>query len=476
MGSLGHMALQETQPPKRLRSSFRDPGAFVFRSGDGIVLRQINASYASHYDQLMASGLYEELTHAGLLLPHAEVGIDAAFDRHAHRVLRPEQLTFITHPFEWPFSALKNAALLTLDIQLRALRHGMTLKDASAYNVQFIGTKPVFIDTSSFIVRHEDAPWVAYRQFCQHFLAPLALTAYKGPALSRLSTLFVDGVPLPVASSLLPWRSLFRFGTLVHLHAQAEMIERYSSTSRPAHKASPRVPTNRLIPLIENLQSTVQAMRWNPPSSEWKDYYSETSYSENAFAEKQRLVKTLIAAVRPATVWDLGANVGLFSRAAAAEGARVCAFDIEPECAEINYRECLASGVHAVTPLVLDLANPSPGIGWAHCERASLKDRGPVDLVMGLALIHHLAISNNVPLEDVASYLRELGKHLIIEFVPKEDVQVQRLLRSREDVFGDYTQENFESAFRRCFNIESRHPVGESGRLLYLMASRDHSG
>ena len=177
--------------------------------------------------------------------------------------------------------------------------------------------------------------------------------------------------------------------------------------------------------------------------------------------------------LQPGTVWDLGANTGVFSRLASRRGAFTCAMDIDPACVERNFRKCRADGEPNLLPLLLDLTNPSPAIGWAHTERDSLAGRGPCDSLMALALIHHLAISNNVPLSRVAEFFNSLCRNLIIEFVPKSDPQVRRLLASREDIFDDYTPAGFENAFADCFTILQRHEVGEEGRCLYLMRATD---
>jgi ribosomal protein L11 methylase PrmA len=226
-----------------------------------------------------------------------------------------------------------------------------------------------------------------------------------------------------------------------------------------------------MLGLIDSLLSYVRKLDWSPSGTEWADYYNDTNYSDAALEEKKRIVAELVARVRPGSVWDLGANTGVFSRIAAAGGANTVAFDIDPAAVEISYREGLKQERDTILPLVMDLANPSPGIGWAHSERDSLAGRGPADLVMALALIHHLCISNNVPLGDVAKFFAGLAKNLIIEFVPKDDSQTARLFVVREDVFPEYTQEGFEAAFKRHFDISERIHVKDTKRTIYLMTS-----
>lgn len=452
-------------------ASFRDPSGFVFRHG-GAVYRQVNRFYEAAYRQLMDGGLYGALVEDGLLVDHEEVPFPEGAGEAAYCVIRPRQLPFISYPYEWSFSALKQAALLTLDVQKRALEFGMTLKDASAYNVQFEGCRPVFIDTLSFDQYEPGEAWVAYGQFCRHFLAPLALMAHRDIRLGKLLALHLDGVALDLASSLLPARTRLKPGLLAHLHLHAGMVRRYSDTTdtgRPASKKS--VSKQGLTALIENLRSTVAGLNWRPAGTEWADYYENNSYDEGAFDEKQRTVLGYLEELKPGVVWDLGANTGVFSRLATRTGARTYSFDIDPACVERGFRECSAAGERLMLPLLMDLTNPTPALGWAHRERMSLAERGPCDVALALALIHHLSISNNVPLGRVAQYLSGLCRHLIIEWVPKQDVQVQRLLRSRRDVFEDYTQDVFEAEFQRCFRILDRRPIGDMGRVAYLLES-----
>lgn len=456
-----------------LAASFRDPDGFVFRH-EGEVYRQVNVRCAEAYDRMMRGGLYDDLTAAGLLVRHDEVGDIEAPAPGAHRILRPERVPFISHPYEWSFGQLRDAALLTLDIQLRAMQHGQTLKDASAYNVQFVRGRPIFIDTLSFEAYEEGSPWVAYRQFCQHFLAPLALMSRRDVRLGQLLRVHLDGIPLDLAAGLLPGRTKWNLGLGLHLHMHARSQQRYADAAVGA-PAKRRVSISKkgLLALIDGLSRTVAALTWEPTGTEWHDYYeANNNYDAQAHDAKATLVRAMLEAVHPRTVWDLGANTGRYSRIAAETGAHVVAWDIDPACVELNYREVRKRGDERILPLLLDLTNPSPAIGWEHSERASLVERGPVDAVIALGLVHHLAIANNVPLERVASFLARLGSTLVIEFVPKRDSQVQKLLASRTDIFDHYDEAGFETAFQRHFVLEDRQSIEGSARTLYRMRGR----
>lgn len=456
--------------PKRVLASFRDPSGFVFLR-DGQVYRQINQGYQDNYDHLMDSGLYEALVQDDLLIPHEEVGLEYAITQEAYKVIRPEQVSFISYPYEWCFSQIKHAALLTLDIQTRALDYGMSLKDCSVYNVLFSGRRPVHIDTLSFERYREGQPWVAYRQFCQHFLAPLALMSHADVRLQQLYRIHIDGVPLDLASRLLPSRTKLSFGLLSHIHLHAKAQKHFADETAPSR--SREVGRTAFLGLVDSLRSTVERLNWEPSSTEWHNYYAISTYSDVALEHKKQLVANMLDAIAPPPkgVWDLGANVGTFSRIASDRGIPTVSFDMDPGAVERNYLESLASKEANILPLVLDLTNPSPGIGWANRERMSLLERGPVDVALALALIHHLVISNNLPFEKVAGFLSQICRSLIVEFVPKSDSQVQRLLASREDIFERYDRQTFERQFGEFFDIQYGEPITETDRHLYLMTN-----
>lgn len=449
-----------------LGGSFRDPSGFVFERDDTIY-RQVNNSYREDYEHLMGSGLYEALTAAGLLIPHKEVEIEDFRSEGAFKIIQPEKVPFISYPYEWCFSQLKDAALATLKIQKISLEFGMSLKDSNACNVQFINGRPVFIDTLSFEKYIEGKPWEAYRQFCQHFLAPLALMSCRDVRLNRLSRIYMDGIPLDLADSLLSFRTYFSFALLSHIHLHAKSQRRLANISIKAGMY--QMSHFALSALLDNLELAVRGLKWKPKRTEWSSYYEYNSYSPEALGHKKEIVVDYLKRIKPNVLWDLGANTGVFSRIAAANGIETISFDSDPACVEKNYLDCVKDGEKHILPLMVDLTNPSPRIGWAHQEKVSLAERGPADAVLALALIHHLAISNNLPLGKIAAFFSEICKELIIEFIPKSDSQAQRLLLSREDIFTDYTQAAFENIFNRYFKIQDSVKMRNSGRMLYLM-------
>lgn len=441
----------------------------MFSKGDALY-RQVNQSYKKDYDLLIASGLYESLTQKKLLIPHKEVKTAPPQPDLAYKVIQPEKIGFISYPYEWSFSQLKDAALLTLKIQKQAVAKGMSLKDSSAYNIQFHPSDghPVMIDSLSFEKHQEGQPWTAYRQYCQHFLAPLALMAYSDIRLNHLLRAYIDGIPLDLAGSLLPFKTLLISGLLTHIHLHAAVQTQYSDKTVEKESMTRQMNKNALLGLIDSLERTTAKLKWKGGGTEWGEYYSDTNYSSKAQQHKEVLVNQFLERSQPNRVWDLGANTGVFSRLASQREIETIAFDIDHAAVESNYLHMKAKKDRHITPLLLDLTNPSPAIGWQNQERASLIERGPTDLVMALALIHHLAISNNLPLEMIAEFFSQLAPRLIIEFVPKSDSQVERLLATRKDIFSDYTLGGFEKAFSQTYQVDAKEKILDSERWLYL--------
>jgi len=437
---------------KRESSSYKDRSGFVFYE-KGKVFRQVNKSYQKNYEMLMRSGLYKELLEKKMVVGHKEI---------KKGLLEAEKIPFISYPYEWCFSQLKEAAELTLKIQKMAIKYGMSLKDASAYNVQFVGTKAIFIDTLSFEKYKEGEAWVAYRQFCRHFLAPLALMTMTDGRLGGVLSTYMDGIPLDLTSQLLPVKSNLNFGILSHIHLNAKS-QKMKTRKIEKYKMSRQMLDN----LLTSLETTVAKLELKIDETEWGDYYKNTNYSKRAFIDKKRLVKKFLTKTKAKTVLDLGANTGEFSVIGADLGAYTLSTDYDFVAVEKNYKKW--KGKEKLLPLIIDITNASAGIGWANEERKSFWERTKVETVLALALIHHLAISNNLPFEKIAKMMAEITDFLIIEFVPKSDSKVKILLSQREDIFDDYDKTEFEKVFSKYFKIEESGQIKGSKRKIYLM-------
>jgi ribosomal protein L11 methylase PrmA len=452
-----------------LDASFRDPSGFLFEI-EGRLYRMVNKVYQNTFEALEESGLFQALIKKQLLVPHSRADTPSATDS-AYCVIEPQRLPFISYPYEWSFSQLKDAALLTLRIQSIAMEHGFSLKDASAYNVQFLQGKPIFIDTLSFESLPEGKPWIAYRQFCQHFLAPLALMAKTDISLQQLLRNNIDGIPLQLASKLLPFGTGLRFSLLVHIHLHARSQKSHADKIIRVEQS---FSLHSFKAVLDSLRTAINKLVWLPKGTEWDDYYeANNNYESRSLELKETLVRDILAEVKPQTVWDLGANTGRFSKIAAELSEIVCAWDIDPACVEKMYLSLRQeSQQQNIYPLLLDLSNPSPAIGWANKERFSFVERGGADLVMVLGLIHHLVISNNVPMRKLAAFFATIAKHIIIEFIPKEDSQVIKLLSTREDIFPEYERQHFERDFGDYFSIQKSTNIDGSARTLYLMSRK----
>jgi ribosomal protein L11 methylase PrmA len=450
------------------KSSFRDNSGFIFYD-QGEIFRAITYSYKNDYDHLIQSGLYNYLVEEKLLVPHSEEVLSDKFDTKIYKVIQPDKIDFITYPYEWCFSQLKDAALTTLKIQKAALKYGMTLKDSSAYNIQFFRGRPILIDTLSFEIVNDGEPWQAYNQFCKNFLVPLALAAFSDVRLNLMLKNFIDGIPLDLAVKVLGKKAFLFPGIFVHIYLHSKFQVRYSDKNKPLSVKKKWMSKESLFRLTGNLETTINKLRLKKNKTKWSNYYSDAYHTKTYLKEKKEIVKSYIEKVKPNRVVDLGANDGEFSKIAAASSKVVLAFDSDPYCIEECYNYTKINNIQNLIPIVADLTNPSPSIGWANSERLSLLERSNANLVLALAIIHHLCISNNVPFDLLADFIDKIGDWLIIEFIPKSDPMVKKLLLYRKDIFENYNVEFFEKEFMKHFSIIEYKKVSDTERIIYLM-------
>lgn len=455
-------------------SSYRDPAGFIFKHQSS-VYRQINKAGQKDFEHFIGSGLYDALVAEQLIVKHSEVKSTTPFGSDPERftVIQPEPIPFISYPYEWSFSQLKDAALLTLRIQTLAMTHGMVLKDASAYNIQFVGKRPIFIDTLSFAIYETGSPWEGYKQFCEHFIAPLAVARYTTYDALKLLQADLEGIPLQLACSLLPKRSRLNPGIFSHLFLHNASQRRFEKSGAKSKNEAQEVKTRQMSNLafqglMASLERTVRSLKPPKSQTEWGDYYNFTNYSEKGFREKHALVEEFLSKVtpKPNIVWDFGANNGEFSQIAAKQGIYTIAWDIDPIAVGRNYLH--QEHVDSMLPLIQDCVSPSPSLGWMGTERESLFQRGPADVTFALAIIHHLAIGRNVPLPKIADFLAATSQHVIIEFVPKGDSKVDILLASRKDIFPEYDIEHFEATMKQHFKLVKKEAIPHTKRTLFL--------
>lgn len=441
-------------------ASYRDPAGFVWVM-NGQVYRQVNQSYASDYDLFTGSGLYQELVNKKQLIAHSEVNENLTGTKEWYKTLLPQTIDFISYPYEWSFAQLKDAALLTLAIAKSSIGHGMILKDATPYNIQFIEAKPVLIDTLSFTKYDASKPWIAYRQFCETFLYPLFLEKFNKLIVHQTFNAWPDGISASQTACILPSGARFNLAAWLHLYLQ-NMVGK----NKEQKKVDTPFDKRKMLNLIQHLESTIKSL--NSPTSRktvWSNYYDETILGKDYLKAKERLFAEYSADWKGKKVLDLGANDGYFSRILAENAAIVVAADSDDRCIQSLYE----TRNKKILPLILDISNPSSAGGFFNKERKAFHDRIHVDAVAALALIHHLAIGKNIPLDILADYFNKISPELIIEFVPKEDPKVQELLKNREDIFNNYTAEGFEKEFSLYFEIIKTATIPGTSRRLYRM-------
>ncbi|WBB90166.1 class I SAM-dependent methyltransferase [Verrucosispora sp. WMMC514] len=471
--------------PRPEPGSFRDPANRVFHAGED-VLRALDRTAAEDWRALAASSFFPPLLAAGKVCGTEELPAESPLRELPSgpaasgwaTVLRHERVPFVSHPYEWSFAMLRDAALLHLEILRAALPAGFTTKDGSAYNLQWRGTEPVFIDVGSFTPLRDGEPWAGYRQFCQTLLYPLMLGAHLGLAFQPWLRARVDGIEPEQMGPLFRGTRRLLPGVLTHVHLHGSVQRRSAATSTADVRAQLRDAgyTRELaVATVRGLEKLVRRLDHQPPATHWVDYQHTCGYSGDDRASKEHfVVAALSAAGRRRLVLDLGANDGRYARLAARHADYVVAVEQDPAVVDRLYRTLRGEGERHVLPLVMDLADPSPGGGWRGIERASFAARADADTVLALALVHHLAIGRNVPLPEVVACLAGLtapGGRLVVEFVHPDDPMAARLLANKPDgIFPDYRRDAFETLLAEHGTVEDRLELPSGTRTLYRVA------
>ena len=453
--------------------SFRDRNGRVYLVGDRVI-RGLSESALENFDLLAAQPFYRDGVNAGTLVETWRLSMDDVPLAESVRTqwagfVEHRRIPVITYPYEWSFGMLKDAAELQLDLLESAISAGMTTKDATPYNFQFNAGRPVFIDIPSFEKLERGSPWSGYRQFCEMFLFPLIVQAYKGIDFQPLLRAGIDGVPLQTAAGMFGLRDRLRSGVLSHVWLQSKLDKRYSGADIHVRQdlASAGFNEEMILANVRRLRKLVQRLGWDGFGSEWGEYESFHNYSAADQALKESFIDECTAASGAQRVWDIGCNTGRFSRIAARHAEHVIAMDKDHFAVERLYREIRSQAGGSVIPILQDIANPSPNWGWRNRERLDLVSRFRPQLVLCLALVHHVVISANVPVQEFVEWLASITDHLIIEYVSRRDEKVRILLRNKSDEYADYSRVRFESALSDRFTIERSQALESGNRFLY---------
>lgn len=454
-------------------SSFRDPSGHIFLE-DGVVKRSVNPIYFKQYVALRDSGFYQKLIDQGWLVPHVESEVN---DNEI--TLKPNQIPFITYPYEWSFSQYKEAALLTLKIQKFSLDHGFSLKDASAFNITFYQGKPIFIDTLSFDFYSEGSPWHAYKQFITHFLGPLVLAKYCGSKSLLLMEKFMDGIPLDMLVKMLPFKTKLNPFLYSNIHMLAKYEAKYNVKEETTNHKKSTISRKGLVNIITALFDYIKKLDLKEVS-EWSNYYQNINYSDNAFNEKTSIISEWVNNLNAKTILDVGGNNGHFIRSIQGGFELALVGDIDQNAVGQSYIKSKQGKENYVLPFVLDILNPSSGIGFNNEERFSFLSRiikfKPY-ITLALALIHHVSLSGNVGFGMAANFFARFSKYLIIEFPDRSDSWVERLLNTKgtfRSHFDWYEQSIFENEFQKYFELVDKKRIPDSDRTLYLMLNKNN--
>jgi len=450
-------------------SSLRDPGGYIFYD-NGIVYRSISKAYQSDFDFLNNSGLYKHLVDQNYLISHKESNYTSS-DEH-YKIIEPTKIDFISYPYEWSFSQFKEAALLTLKIQLESTNYGMTLKDATPYNIQFVKTKPLFIDTLSFEkIFNEDYSWSALKQFNEMFLGPLILMSRVDISANSYLKTNINGIPLNKILELLKFKDKLNPFIFFNLIVPNFISSNKRSSNNGASKDL-KISKNQHQNIIRSYLDFIESLNINSLKTEWGKYNKETEDEKNDYViNKEKFLINFLEQLKPKFVWDVGANDGTYSRIICNNlnsNPAVFSLDIDPVCVENNYLINKKNKLN-LTPLLFDLANPSPSIGWLNQERKNIFSRLPEpQLIVGLALIHHI-INLNIKINEIIKFFALTKEFAIIEYIPIHDIKCQQIFKSRMDKIEYPHEDEFQKEIEKYFRILKVEKLNPTDRKLYLL-------
>ncbi len=438
---------------QREPSSYRDPDGYITYAG-GEVYRHVTNDNAPVLLPAYQK-FFEKAVQKGFLVPFEQSGAD----------LKLQRLPVITYPYEWGFAQMKEAALLTLDIALLALEHGLSLKDATAFNVQQYKGRMIFIDHTSFEPSDGKLPWHAYSQFCRHFLGPLLVTSRTGRNANKAFLANLEGMGLDEVVAALPFSARFRPSTFIHIYLHNALVNKVKNTDKVQEIKNKRTGSQKNF--LTYLRETVKGIKPPRYATEWGEYYTFTNYEDESFRAKEEAIKKIMAAKKYSCAWDMGGNNGHFSRIMAERVDLVVCMDIDYAAIDFNYRENRKAKIENIIPIVMDLTNPSPALGFGNSERTTIEERSRPDIVFALALIHHLGVTYNIPFPRMAAQFHSYGADVVVEYVDREDSQFVKLLRNKQDDYAHYNRAAFEKSFADLFDIAGQYDIPGARRTLY---------
>lgn len=470
----------------RISGSFRDPSGYVFMHQERI-FRSMDAAATDILKNLDSKGHLAAWAKEGLIVGTRFVTDEALLgELHAAHpgftaFLEHDRLTHITYPYEWSTSMLADAGLLTLKLQQKLIPLGLSLKDATAYNIQFVKGRPIFIDLTSIEKPARLDIWFALGQFNRMFLFPLLLAKHAGWDNRSYFLANLDGRTTLQTGQAFSFLKRWSPSLVLDIGLPYVLENRVKEGKKHAPVAASTAPANapagnaevqkmtlnRLAKKITSLANTLA------PKTVWGDYTQICSYDETAEASKKALVREYIEQVKAGSVLDIGCNTGDYSRIAATCGADVLATDFDIAAVEQMYLR-LKKEPQTITPMVVDIANPSPGIGYMNQERPAFLDRAKPDCILALAVIHHLLVGANLSMESIRDLFASITqKYLVLEFVPTDDVMFKRLIEFRVNLFEHITLDFCKTVFGARFNILREEAIQNSPRTLLLLEKRD---
>ncbi len=456
---------------KSENSSFRDNLGNIFYL-NGRVLRSVNKIGKKNFQFIKSSGILEESINKNFLIKTKELDLKELPDFFSkfEYVLESEVVPFVSYPYEWTFDQLKRSALHHLDFQIYLLNNGAVLRDASAYNIQFLGGKPYFIDLLSIKPYEEGEYWNGYKQFCENFLNPLLLGYLKGIHHNHWFRGALEGITSVDLNKILNFKDKFSYKIFTHVVLQARLniksLTKPKETSEK-YKNLRKLSKKSYSSILYQLRSWISKMFFKKENTIWQNYSKEHTYNENEYNEKKIIVSNFIKRVKPVSLIDLGCNTGDFSKLAIENGVKsVVGFDFDHNVITDAFNEAKNKKINFL-PLIFDAANPSPNQGWKQNERKGFLERFKSDALIALAFEHHLIIAKNIPMIDFIDWITKISKCGIIEFVPKTDTTIKKMLEFREDIFSDYSEENFENYLAKKTKIINKSLITKTGRILY---------